>query len=87
MLISSTNNFADDDHDKAYKLLRMGEILPLEQILKIARGQIQGRILEVELEHKDKHLIYDLEILDKKGIVWELKVDAVSGVMIKKEQD
>ncbi len=87
MLISSTNNFADDDHDKAYKLLRTGEILPLEKILKITRKKVQGKILEVELEYHDELLIYELEVLDKKGVVWELKVDAVTGMVIEKEKD
>ncbi len=76
-----------DDHDEAYDLLRSGKILSLEKILKIARKQIQGIILEVELEYEKKILIYELEVLDKKGIVWEIKLNATTGAIIKKEQD
>jgi len=86
MVLGYSNSFADD-HDEAYELLRSGEILPLEKILEITREQVQGRVLEVELEHEDKVLIYELEVLDKKGIVWEIKVDATTGVIIKQEQD
>ena len=85
-LTGFSNGFADD-HDEAYELLRSGEILPLEKILNITRKQIQGRILEVELEHEDKQLIYELEVLDQKGIVWKIKVDAVTGAILDKEQD
>ena len=81
------NNSFADDHDEAYELLRSGEILSLENILEISRKQVQGRILEVELEHKNERLIYELEVLDKQGIVWEIKIDASTGTIIKKEQD
>lgn len=86
MVMGYSNSFADD-HDEAYELLRSGEILPLEKILEITREQVQGRILEVELEHEDELLIYELEVLDKQGIVWEIKVDATTGTIIEKEQD
>ncbi len=87
MLIAYSNSFADDDHDEAYELLRSGDILSLEKILEISRKQIQGRILEVELEHEDGLIIYELEVLDKQGIVWEIKIDAVTGIILEKEQD
>ena len=86
MVVVFSNSFADD-HDEAYELLRSGEILPLEKILEISREQVQGRVLEVELEQEDELLIYELEVLDKQGIVWEIKVDAVTGVIIEREQD
>ena len=86
LVMGYSNSFAED-HDEAYELLRSGEILPLEKILEISRKQVQGRILEVELEHEDDLLIYELEILDKEGVVWEIKVDASTGTIIEKEQD
>ncbi len=81
-----SNSFADD-HDEAYELLRSGEILPLEKILEISREKVKGKILEVELEYENKLLIYELEVLDKQGIVWEIKVNATTGTIIDKEQD
>lgn len=87
IIVMGYNNSFADDHDKAYELLRSGEILPLEKILEFTRKQVQGRILEVELEHEDDLLIYELEVLDKQGVVWEIKVDATTGLIIKQEQD
>jgi len=78
---------ADEDHDEAFKLLRSGEVLSLAEILEINQKDLKGRILEVELEHEDNRLIYELEILNEKGIVWEFKVDARDGAIIKQEQD
>ncbi len=86
-LIISNQSFADDDHNDAYRLLRSGDILPLEKILEISRKQITGRILEVELEHEDNQFIYEIEVLDKKGIVWEIKINAATGTILDVEQD
>jgi uncharacterized membrane protein YkoI len=76
-----------DDQDHALQLREAGKILSLEEILSISRKQIEGRVLEVELERKHGTLIYELEILDDKGRVWELKVDATDGRIIKREQE
>jgi len=82
-----SQSFADDDHVEAYELLRAGEILSLEKILVIARKEVQGHILEVELEREKEQIIYELKVLDLKGVVWEIKVNASSGVVIEVEQD
>jgi len=76
-----------DDQDRALQLREAGEILPLEQILEISRKQIDGRVLEVELEQKHGTLLYELEILDDNGRVWELEVDATDGTIIKQKRE
>ncbi len=82
-----SSGYADDDHNEAYELLQSGDILPLEKILIISRKLVHGRILEVELEHEHGLLIYELKILDKKGIVWKIEINAKTGSILKKEQD
>jgi len=81
------DTIASTGHDEARKLKELGEILPLEQIINKARQQYTGRILEVELEREDGRYIYELELLDDKGTVWELEFDAKSGELIKKRKD
>lgn len=76
-----------DDQDRALQLRESGKILPLEEILSISRTQIDGHVLEVELERKRSVLIYEIKILDDKGRVWELKVDATTGQIINREQE
>ncbi len=39
----------------------------------------------MELEHKQGRLVYELELLDEQGRVWEFYFDAASGEMIKKK--
>lgn len=78
---------ADSDHMQARRLVETGSILPLEQVLKSVRGEWPGRILEVELERQRGGYIYEIEMLDAQGAVWELEVDAVTGRLLKTEQE
>jgi uncharacterized membrane protein YkoI len=77
----------DENHDLARKLRDAGAILPLEDVVRHARMAKPGELLETELEKKDGHYIYEVEILDKAGQVWELKLDAASGRLIAMERD
>jgi uncharacterized membrane protein YkoI len=76
---------ADESQLTARKLSEAGRILPLEKITKSAKSIKAGEILETELELKNGVYIYEVEILDKKGQVWELKLDAKTGKLIKLE--
>jgi uncharacterized membrane protein YkoI len=78
---------ADDDHVAARKLRESGQILPLENIVERAHAHKAGEILETELERKHGRYIYEIEILDATGQVWEMKLDASTGELIKMERD
>jgi uncharacterized membrane protein YkoI len=79
----------DISHMEARKLQAAGEILSLEKIVEIARSAKSGDILETELERSRKTglYIYEVEILDGKGMVWELNLNAKTGEIIKIEID
>jgi uncharacterized membrane protein YkoI len=78
---------ADTDYDTARKLREAGDILPLETILHKLEQTHPGKVLEVELEKEHDRVIYEIELLDGNGKVWELKVDARSGEMLKQKQE
>ena len=78
---------ADVDQATARKLRSSGQILPLEKIHTKAKTIKAGKILETELETKKGQYIYEIELLDNKGIVWEIKLDAETGQLIKLEED
>lgn len=86
-LISLQGHADSSDQTRALELSQSGEILSLEQILENSRQHIQGRVLEVELEQENNSIVYELEILDEYGQVWELKIDARTGNLIKQEQE
>ncbi len=78
---------ADTDAATVRRLRESGEILPLEKILERARKERPGEVLETELERKGARHVYDVEILDAQGRVWELKFDARSGELLRQKQD
>ena len=82
-----TQVVAEEDYQLAKKLRDKGEILPLEKILDYARAKKPGEVLETEFETKHGRYIYEVEILDIQGQVWELKLDAKTGKLIKIEID
>ncbi len=74
--------------DRIRQLQQSGQILPLEKILLKANQYRAGRFLESELEvDKLGRYIYEIEILDSKGVVWEIKLNASNGDFIELEKD
>lgn len=87
LIILSAALYADDDHDDAKRLLESGEILALEIVLEKARKLRAGKVLEVELETKKGKKIYEIELLDSDGTVYELKYDAKTGEHLSTEKE
>ena len=77
----------DIDQDDAKVLRDQGRILPLEQVLKVALRLHPGRVIEVELEKARGLYVYEIEIADDNGRVWEVKLDASNASVISQEQD
>jgi len=71
--------YADDDHEKAKRLLESGDILALETVLETVRTIQPGKILEVELESEKGRNIYEIELLTPDGKILELLFDARTG--------
>lgn len=81
-------SFADEmDHDDAFRLKESGEILPLESILQKARQYHDGKVLEVELEKRRKTFVYEIKILDKEGVLWEMRINAIDGRLVSEEEE
>ncbi len=78
---------SDGDHREARDLVASGSILPLERILDAVHEFQPGKVLEVELEKDDGLYLYEIEVLDTNGEVWEMKVDAVSGKLLETERE
>ena len=78
---------ADEGPAVAKRLSDAGVILPLEWIVAAARKVKPGEVLESELERKGKGYVYEIEILDARGQVWEVKLDAKTAKLIKLESE
>lgn len=79
---------ADDVSHKEARLLReSGKIMPLEQIIDIAKSFKAGEVIDTALEEDDGRYEYEIEILDVNGRVWEMEFDAASGELLDLELD
>jgi len=66
---------------------RQGELLSLDQVLALARRQVDGKVLEAKLEREDGVMQYEIEVLGPGGRLHELRYDARSGSLLKAEED
>ncbi len=78
---------ADTDQTTARALSQRGQILSLERIAGHARAVRAGKLIDIDLEREHGIWIYEVDMLDDEGRVWELKLDARNGSLLKMEQD
>jgi len=81
------DDYATEEYDDIRRLRQRGDILPLEQILQRARRQRHGRVLETGLQKEHGRYVYNLELVDDKGHVWEMELDAATGEVLKNRQE
>lgn len=73
----------DHDHRRARQLQEAGKILPLEKI--VARAQKiypKSKVLEIDFKEKSDSYNYEVEIVDKSGVVHELYFNAANGDLL-----
>lgn len=87
LILAPSVHADDDDHERARAALQRGEILPLSQVLDIARARDPGRVIDVELDDDDGRHVYEIEILDRRGRIIEFKIDAANGRILEREID
>lgn len=79
--------FSEETHQRAKRLKEAGDILPLEKIIERAREKYTGTVLETELEEKKGRMIYEIELLERNGVVREMKFDARTGELLKIKEE
>jgi uncharacterized membrane protein YkoI len=67
------------DQDDVRQAVERSEIRPLADILKEVRGKLPGDVVGIEIESENGRWLYEFRVLDKKGHVFEVYVDARSG--------
>lgn len=86
-LLGSSVSAGDDDHERAMRAMQAGEIRPLVDILATFTASQAGRVVEVELEQKHGHWIYEFKFLEQNGLLREIKVDARTGEILQSKHD
>jgi uncharacterized membrane protein YkoI len=67
------------DHDEARRAVEVGEVRPLAEILNIVRGKLPGEIVRVNMERQHNLWVYEFRMVDSKGRLFEVYVDARTG--------
>jgi len=83
------HEWEDDDHshDRARRATERGEILNLSEVYTRIAAQVPGRVLEAELEREHGRWVYELKILDPRGRLQEIELDARTGVILDHEEE
>jgi uncharacterized membrane protein YkoI len=81
-------NFEQEIKDKDEAALQgASPTISLENAKKTALGKIKGKITEAELDHEDKQLAYEVEILTADHHEVEVTVNAANGKVLSIEGD
>ena len=65
--------------EEVRRAVEAGEIKSLADILSGVRGQLPGEVAGVEIERKHDRWLYEFRVVDSKGRLYEVYVDARSG--------
>lgn len=66
-------------YDEVRRAVETGQIRALADILQAVRGKLPGEIAGVEVERKDGRWLYEFRVVDGKGRLFDVYVDARSG--------
>jgi len=64
-----------------------GKIMKLSLVLEKVHQVYPGRIIEVELEKENGILVYEIQIIDHQGVIWEISLNAKTGELLHKEKE
>lgn len=64
------------ERDDMRHAVERGEIRSLADILAAVRGKLPGEVAGVEIERKDGRWLYEFRVVDEKGRLFEVYVDA-----------
>lgn len=67
---------ARDRHDAVRQAVERGEIRSLADILTAIRDRLPGEVAGVEIEQKNGRWLYEFRVVDSKGRLFEVYVDA-----------
>jgi uncharacterized membrane protein YkoI len=76
MVATSTLRADESDRDEVRQAVLRGQIRSLADILAEVRGKLPGKIAGVEIEREDGRWLYEFRVVDDKGRLFNVYVDA-----------
>ena len=86
-VVSSAAEGARRDHDEAREAVERHDIRPLDEILARLRDKTPGEIVKVTLARERGVWLYEFRVIDRKGHVRHVEVDAASGMVMDAGED
>lgn len=82
-IVAGPADASRSDHEQARRAVEAGEIMPLRSLLDAIETDYPGQVVEVELEHEDGLLVYEIKVLEASGQRLKLIVDARTGEVLR----
>jgi uncharacterized membrane protein YkoI len=70
-----------DEQDELQHAVERGDIRPLAEILAATRDELPGEVAGVEVEGNNGRWIYEFRVIDGRGRLFEVRVDARSAAI------
>jgi uncharacterized membrane protein YkoI len=85
----SERQWEDDDytHDRARRAVDRGESLPVAELLERLKTQVPGEVVGFEFEREDGKWVYEFKVINDRGRLLEVYVDAETGAVLSMEED
>ena len=75
--------FSGSEQDSAREAVKSGEIRSLKDILRSVRRQVDGEVLDTQLEEAGGGYVYRVKVLGNDGRVRVLMIDARTGKVLR----
>ena len=85
LLFTTGVNFASDLDVR--DLETNGKVMKLSRVIEKINKVYPGRIIEVELQKENGILVYEIQIIDHQGVIWEISLNAKTGELLHKEKE
>ncbi|MCP9439999.1 MAG: PepSY domain-containing protein [Nitrospira sp.] len=87
VLIAGESAYAGDKGKKEKVEMAQGAKVSIEQAIQTALEKVSGKVIEAELEHKHKTLVWEVEVVTPENKIVEVHIDAESGAVIDVEEE
>ena len=77
---SVTNNYWNQSYNRYSRI-------SIEDAISIALSQIPGEVTKVELDTENGRLVYEVDIITRQGIEYDMEIDAQTGRITRLRRD